>query len=329
MALQHPSVRAHATYGVHHSNVRHTSRYTVVGNHLLQNPALSLTARGLGAYIQSLRPGTPISIKELVKRVPEGEIRIAAALRELEAHGYLKRFREQLPDGRIVTRTVSYNHPKAAATTRTGRPPATPLAPEPEPEPAPQPDPAPEPRPVAEAAPAPTPAPAPAPAVEEPSPARRTAAALLAELRRTDHRLLLGRRDIERLAGGVEVWMRRGATKEAIVTALTANVPHPVLNPGGLIAHRLGAQEPPELAPAFHRAAHVPPDPFQTCDRCDRAFRSPGLCGSCADALAAGGTARPAPPQLRSYRVELGTGTHDTAPVRADPGGTPRPRENR
>ncbi|MFJ3879212.1 helix-turn-helix domain-containing protein [Streptomyces sp. NPDC090077] len=305
-------MRAHATYGVHHSNVRHTSRYTVVGNHLLQNPALSLTARGLGAYIQSLRPGTPVSIKELVKRVPEGEIRISAALRELEAHGYLKRFREQLPDGRIVTRTVSYNHPKATATTaRAERPPAGPPAPEPEPAVEPEPE--------------------PAPVAEEPSAERRAAAALLAELRRTDHRLLLGRRDIERLAPGVEVWMRRGATGEAIVSVLTANVPDPVLNPGGLIAHRLGVQEPPELAPAFRRAAHVPPDPFQTCDRCDRAFRSPvpGLCGSCTDAVADGGPARPAPPQPGPYRVRLGTDTHDTGPGRDDPGGTPRPREHR
>lgn len=87
MALQHLSAPSRAVYGVHHSNVRHTTRYTVVGNHLLQNPRLTLTARGLGAYIQSVPPGTRIGIKDLARRLPEGEVRIAAALRELEAHG--------------------------------------------------------------------------------------------------------------------------------------------------------------------------------------------------------------------------------------------------
>ncbi|MFG2876266.1 helix-turn-helix domain-containing protein [Streptomyces sp. NPDC048337] len=257
----------------------------MIGNHLLQNPRLTLTARGLGGYIQSLPPGTRIGIKDLARRLPEGEARIASALRELEAHGYLRRIKEQLPDGRIVTRTVSYNHPKAATEGRPASPPPPPPQSEPPaPEPVAEPAPEPEPEPVPEPWPAGPPGP-PAP----PSPGRRAAVALLGGLRRTDPRLLLGERDIERLAGGVEAWLDRGATFDAVTAVLTARVPDPVRNPAGLIAHRLAAQLPPELEPLFRRAAFVPPDPFQTCDTCDRAFRSPapGRCADCTDAKGA------------------------------------------
>ncbi|MEU2827128.1 helix-turn-helix domain-containing protein [Streptomyces lavendulae] len=290
MALQQSSAPPHPPYGVHHSNVRHTTRYTVVGNHLIQNPKISLTARGLGAYIQSLPPGTPIGIKELARRVPEGEIRIASALRELEAHGYLKRVREQLPDGRFVTRTISYNHPKASLTAPPPPSPPPPPPPEPEPEPAPMPEaePAPEPEPEPEpqgAEPAPAPAPEPEPEPEPPSPRRQAAMTLLARLRRIDHRLLLGQRDIERLADDVEVWLERGASMDAITTALTARIPHPLTNPAGLIAHRLKAQLPPILDAQSRRAAPVRPHPMQNCTRCDRGFRgpAPGTCGGCSE----------------------------------------------
>lgn len=131
MASPQATAPSSAPYGVQHSNVRHTTRFTVIGNHLVQHPKLTLTARGLGAYIQSLPPGTPIGIKDLVRWVPEGATRIATALRELEDHGYLKRTVEQLPSGQFVTRTVSYNHPTAMT-----RPtPVPPPAPDPEPVP--------------------------------------------------------------------------------------------------------------------------------------------------------------------------------------------------
>ncbi|MFE7748258.1 helix-turn-helix domain-containing protein [Streptomyces sp. NPDC057428] len=101
--------------GVIHVTVRHTAAFTVIGNHLSQHRALSLVAIGLAVHIQSLPAGARIGIKRLAERFPESEVRIAAALRELEASGYLHRSRFRLPDGRICTRTVSYNQPGAAA----------------------------------------------------------------------------------------------------------------------------------------------------------------------------------------------------------------------
>ncbi|WP_405778128.1 helix-turn-helix domain-containing protein [Streptomyces sp. NBC_00859] len=108
--------------GVVHINSRHTERFTVVGNHLAQHRGLSLVAIALAVHIQSLPAGSRIGVKVLSDRFPESETRIAAALRELEAHGYLRRTRERLPNGRVVTRTVSYNQPGTG--TSPGRGPA-------------------------------------------------------------------------------------------------------------------------------------------------------------------------------------------------------------
>jgi DNA-binding GntR family transcriptional regulator len=68
---------------------RYDDRFAVVGNHLAQHSDLSLTV-----HIQSLPAGTPVGKKALATKFPEGEIRITAALRELEAHGYLDASRQ-------------------------------------------------------------------------------------------------------------------------------------------------------------------------------------------------------------------------------------------
>ncbi|MFJ8404971.1 hypothetical protein ACIQ9K_31435 [Streptomyces microflavus] len=171
--------------GVIHVVIPHTDRFTVVGNHLAQNAGLSTTAVGFAVRIQSLPQGTEVGVKALAARFPEGEKLIAAALRELEAHGYLQRARTRLPNGRIVTRTVFCNQPaallrpRAAATPPQQAPPAPQVrAPVPAPAPALAPAPArgpalaPAPKPEHHAPQAPAPeAPAPqAPAPEAPAP---------------------------------------------------------------------------------------------------------------------------------------------------------------
>ncbi|WP_406183583.1 helix-turn-helix domain-containing protein [Streptomyces sp. NBC_01006] len=276
MAFQHSNAPSRAAYGVQHANVRQTRNFTVVSNDLIRHPHLSMTARALASYIQSVPRGTPVGIKALAKQLPLGEKAIGKALGELEAYGYLRRLQEKLPDGRIVTRTVFCNDPKAVT------PPER--IPAPKPEPAAEPEPAP--------APAPEPEPAPPPRAQATLPAprnadnparRQLAEELLAELRRADPRLLLGARDVRRLAGGVEAWLERGATHQAVTSALAANLPDHPRNPAGLIAHRLRTQLPPVLAPPARRDPFVPPDPFQTCEKCDRAFRAPtpGTCKGC------------------------------------------------
>lgn len=71
--------------GIVHENTRHTTRFVVIGNHLVQHKELSLLAIGLSCHLQSLPTGAGADIKSLAARFPEGPTRIAAALRELEA----------------------------------------------------------------------------------------------------------------------------------------------------------------------------------------------------------------------------------------------------
>ncbi|RII22132.1 hypothetical protein DSC45_00195 [Streptomyces sp. YIM 130001] len=279
MALQHSNAPSRASSsgsgrtarsGVVHVNVRHTSRYTVVGNHLAQHRDLSLLAIGLAVHIQSLPDGAQIGIKFLAARFPESEYRIAAALRELEAHGYLRRTRERVQGGRVVTHTTSYNQPGGASSAPSSRTTPTPVRSTP-PEPAVH---AQAPTPPRASAP-----PLPAPATPDPD-RHRAASDLLAGLHRTEPRLLLSEREVRRLAEATAAWLERGATPDAVRRTLTASLPDPLGHPAGLLAHRLTAMLPPPL-PAAPRS----PDPLQTCDDCDLAFRSPtpGRCRGCQD----------------------------------------------
>lgn len=209
MAEQQFSAPEHVRYvvrksasGVMKVNEFQQPGFTIVGDHLAQHRELSLTAIGLAAHIQSLPEGSPVDIRTLAGKFPEGRERVAAALRELEAHGYIERRRERTEDGKILTLTISYNNPEAtrarlareaAATQGSGKRNEGEPAPE-EPEPAGRirqqtPSPSPRARARAEAAPPPAPAPAagptlaaaptpaPGPPVSAPTPAPAPAVA--------------------------------------------------------------------------------------------------------------------------------------------------------
>ncbi|MDX2542201.1 helix-turn-helix domain-containing protein [Streptomyces sp. WI04-05B] len=289
------SSNASGVSGVVHDNTRHDTRFTVIGNHLAQHPELSLLAIGLAVHIQSLPAGALVDIKTLARKFPEGADRIAAALRELETHGYLRRSRERVPDGRIVTRTTSCNQPERhrAAGLR--------AEPQPQPNPDPEPglpadqDPIPEPpaRPAhpTTAAPGPpkkrTPS-KPLPAVPQPAykgeGLLQAATELLAGLRRLDPDMLLSVCDTAHLAPGVAAWLERDASPTAVRHALTRDLPpEGMRRPAAFLAHRLTAQLPPP-APYRAPAASTPAvrSPLQTCDGCERAFRAPGP-GRCRD----------------------------------------------
>ncbi|MEU0189577.1 helix-turn-helix domain-containing protein [Streptomyces afghaniensis] len=277
---RHTNGHAHAGGGVIHDNTRHTTRFTVIGNHLTQHPDLSLLAIGLACHIQSLPTGASVDIKSLAARFPEGPTRIAAALRELETHGYLHRTRERTPAGRIVTRTVSCNQPghRRDRDTSDGAPPQPPARRAPtarHQEPAR--------RRVLPAVPK--------PAYSSPT-LLQTATEVLTGLRRTDPRLFLSATDTQHLAPGVVAWLERDLTPTAVRHALTSDLPaEPLRRPAAFLAHRLTAQLPP-LPPLRSpaREAPEPRHPFQTCDGCDRPFRAPapGRCRDCRSVLAGG-----------------------------------------
>ncbi|MFJ9867441.1 helix-turn-helix domain-containing protein [Streptomyces sp. NPDC101165] len=256
MTDKQPSAPAHAKTRRSHSGVTHVKErldgnFTVISNELLQHPELSSTAKGIGGYIQSLPEGAPVGIKALAEQLPEGEIRIASALRELEKYGFYSRPKERLSSGQVVTRTIWYNRPRLAVV-EAARAPEEPAA-----------------------VPAPPKAPAP----------RRKAAELLAGLRAHDSRLLLTERDVCRLGPSVTEWLDRGVPPTVVVRTLTTGLPQdPIKHPAAFLAHRLTTQLPPHLPDAPPPSVTPPrPDPLQTCDGCDRAFRAPqpGRCRDC------------------------------------------------
>ncbi|MFD0026208.1 helix-turn-helix domain-containing protein [Streptomyces sp. NPDC058382] len=285
------------TAGVIHVNTRHSSGFTVIGNHLAQHRELSLVAIGLAAYIQSLPAGAKVGIKVLTDRFPESEARIAAALRELEEKGYLHRTRVRLPEGRVVTRTVSYNQPRSTDASKPPAPQPRPTAPPrttpPEPQrpapatPPPVPAPAPAPEPVrAPAAPAATPPP-PLPQPRTPTDGlHRTAAALLADLRRHAPGLALSESDIRTLTPGVTAWLERDTHPDTIRHALTTDLPVPLKHPAKLLRHRITTRIPaplPGIAELTAPRRKTVVVPLQNCETCERAFRAtePGHCRDC------------------------------------------------
>ncbi|WP_328506289.1 helix-turn-helix domain-containing protein [Streptomyces sp. NBC_00391] len=256
---RHPD--PHSGGGLIHDHTRHSTRFTVIGNHLAQHPELSLLAIGLATHIQSLPRGARVDIKSLAARFKEGATRIAAALRELETHGYLRRERVRTPTGRVITRTTSCNQPghsrsHSRAEDEPGRPAHAPR------------------QKKAPRKPLPT---VPQPAYRSAT-LLRAATDLLADLRRTDPRLLLSACDTAHLAPGVAAWLERDLTPTAVRHALTGDLPNePLHRPAALLAHRLTAQLPP-LPP--YRAPASPPAPtvqyaMTNCDGCDRGFRGP------------------------------------------------------
>ncbi|MFH9475962.1 hypothetical protein ACH4L7_19225 [Streptomyces anulatus] len=309
------------TSGVIHIAIPHTDRFTVVGNHLAQHPDLSCTAVGIAVRIQSLPQGIEVGIKALAARCREGEKRIAAALRELEAFGYLQRVRDRLPSGRVITRTIFCNQPTALVRSGPTAPqqlaapaphPAPAQVPMPAPATAPAPAPAPPPGPDMPALPpvpppplfaahpaplfvplvppptAPKPPPAPLPRPDELTPELdRAATALLSDLRRHAPQLTLSETDVRQLVPGVAAWLERAARPDAVRRILTTDLPHPLRHPAKLLKHRLTALLPPPLPGSHDLTAPARPritvTPFQTCDDCDRAFRSPapGRCRDC------------------------------------------------
>lgn len=307
-------VRRSATpSGVTHVRTSVSGQYVVVGNHLAQHRDLSLTAIGLATHIFSVPEGTPVDIRSIAERFPEGRERIAMALRELEAHGYLERIREHTEEGRLVTRTYAHHTPESVRAVVTPfkqpvravtagrdvrRAPVVAGEGDGQQRDAPQED---DPAPAKCAAPVVQTPVAAGPAASEsasevPAPVAplreqgrrearlQEAVGILAGLRHGDARLTLSVRDVHRLAPSVIGWLERGATPAVVHRTLTAELPVVMKYPAGVIAYRLRELVPPPL-PALPTPSPRAdgPYPFQDCDGCERVFRAaaPGRCREC------------------------------------------------
>lgn len=78
------------------------NNYTVMSNHHLLNPALSLKAKGLMSYMLSRPDDWDFTIDGLARLNKEGTDAIGRILRELEAQGYITRNRVRNKSGQFV-----------------------------------------------------------------------------------------------------------------------------------------------------------------------------------------------------------------------------------
>ena len=93
--------------------IERTRDYTVMSNHHLRNANLSLKAKGLLSMILSLPEDWNYTTRGLAKICKEGVDAIGAALRELEAAGYIVRHKLRDRQGRISdTEYVIYEQPQ-------------------------------------------------------------------------------------------------------------------------------------------------------------------------------------------------------------------------
>ena len=94
--------------------IERTHDYTVMSNHHLKNPQLSLKAKGLLSMMLSFPDEWNYSERGLAAICKEGVDAIHSAIKELERTGYMERHQLRGKDGRIVdTEYVIFERPHA------------------------------------------------------------------------------------------------------------------------------------------------------------------------------------------------------------------------
>lgn len=96
---------------------RKNKNYTTLCNVALNDPDLSLKAKGLFAYLMSKPDDWKISYRGLMAQLKEGQRAILGALAELEEAGYLDRELEQDKRGHIFFTSVLHEEPVRAKRT--------------------------------------------------------------------------------------------------------------------------------------------------------------------------------------------------------------------
>jgi hypothetical protein len=104
--------------------VAHRKGYTVASNRAIRDPRLSFKATGMLIYLLSMADDTRIGYRALAEAKREGEYAVLAALRELQACGYLTREVTRDQRGHWVTEFTLREVPAAVIAARKGLPPA-------------------------------------------------------------------------------------------------------------------------------------------------------------------------------------------------------------
>ena len=76
--------------------------YTIISNEAVRDERLSWKARGLLAWLLSMRSGWEITEDKLVEQGTDGKAAVRSGLKELEELGYLTRARERADSGKLA-----------------------------------------------------------------------------------------------------------------------------------------------------------------------------------------------------------------------------------
>lgn len=109
--------------------VEKTKDFTIMSNHHLRNPNLSLKAKGLLSLMLSLPEDWDYTTKGLAQICKEGVDSIGTALKELERYGYLTRRRLRCENGQLGDIEYTIHETPAEVSGESGSP--NPLAPDP------------------------------------------------------------------------------------------------------------------------------------------------------------------------------------------------------
>lgn len=248
----------------------HLRFFTTLGNEVLRDSRLSFCARGILAHLLSQPDGKRDDIRTLTERTPEGRERVAAAMRELERFGYLKRTKTRTSEGRIYTEVDVFDTPggpSAQVEPNAGFPASGRRASSPGGG-----------YPLNRRSESPTHPAAPVRDAEDGREGNgeaetKASAELLTRVAHAEPKLSLGQREVLQLAPLVTEWRRRGASEPHLISSLTSGLPR------GGVHHAARFLEARLIAkmPAERRAA---PSRLE-CDECGAPILGPGLCRSC------------------------------------------------
>lgn len=90
---------------------RPTENFSIISNQIIRDRRLSWKARGLLIFLLSQPDHWRTTTAHLASVSPEGIHAVRSGMKELETLGYLKRIREQRPNGTWATHTIVYDQP--------------------------------------------------------------------------------------------------------------------------------------------------------------------------------------------------------------------------
>ncbi|MFK0231174.1 hypothetical protein ACIQUL_36020 [Streptomyces sp. NPDC090303] len=275
---------------------KHTKNFTILPNDIPRHRALSLTAKGLLTLLLAQPEWTDETIKSLTEDEEEGQARVTAAVKQLQAAGYVVVTNRQNDRGHWYKVVTVYDRPITAAPKpeepKAGKPKSRDAGPVPSGEKNSGKNPPVSPKESVEVADSTATdgdgGNAPQSSNEPTAPEEiGRAAALLGRLATAAPALALSAADVMSLAPLAAEWLRRDVSELQLRAELTEGLPARIQSPRALLADRLTRKLP---------ALPVTVEPMAECGECGTYFprgQKASVCGRCADTAPSGQAPHP------------------------------------